>query len=598
MKRVLLIAAAAMMALCLIPSAGFCDYHHAGEKDSGQFLTVYPDKAGTKLDHCSLCHTGGQYTDKGKTVKLGSCQWCHYKYGYDGKGSLSDTLNGYGAAYLNAGKNQGAFKAIENLDSDGDGFSNVIEITATRYPGDKNDTPSKVPAPSRVYTRAQIEAMPQHTQFLLMNASRQVDSYAQYSGVPMKDLLDDAGISASATGITVYAPDGWSQTHPLEYNADIEMYHVYGNTPGQGYQYPPATYFYDAEADVRLNTASGWCDYSSPSCTGRNNGDAISVVNGLKAILAIKREGAYLTTGVLNAQNTLDGEGPFRVVVPQKYPNAPDQSSKSSAQSVKWPYNADWDHNAGACSRAATIIKVEPLPEGTTDINILEAGWSYVAGNKIVIYGAIDGTDSNGNGILDSEEKTTGTNYYLDPSSAYPRHAKGKDHVLINTSKGDLANVQAISDDDPSIPQDGKPSLNFPYGALKFQITGLTAGEEVNLTITFPRAVPSDARYYKISTTGTWTEVPFTRGSNGKSIIMKLKDGDPLTDADGLANGVILDPGAMGTTKTESSGGGSSSGCFITTSSGTLCSSGILLIILSGILLFRGISLRFRSGRQ
>ncbi len=34
--------------------AGWCAYHHEGEKDAEKFLTVYPNKAGTKLDHCAL----------------------------------------------------------------------------------------------------------------------------------------------------------------------------------------------------------------------------------------------------------------------------------------------------------------------------------------------------------------------------------------------------------------------------------------------------------------------------------------------------------------------------------------------------------------
>ena len=36
------------------------------------------------------------------------------------------------------------------------------------------------------------------------------------------------------------------------------------------------------------------------------------------------------------------------------------------------------------------MIKVEPLPAGTTDINTLEAGWPYVDQEKIMIYGSID----------------------------------------------------------------------------------------------------------------------------------------------------------------------------------------------------------------
>ena len=55
-----------------------------------------------------------------------------------------------------------------------------------------------------------------------------------------------------------------------------------------------------------------------------------------------------------------------------------------------WPYDFDWDHNAGASSRTVTIIKVEPLPPGTTDIDILEAGWDYVDDEKVIVYGALD----------------------------------------------------------------------------------------------------------------------------------------------------------------------------------------------------------------
>jgi hypothetical protein len=367
-----------IVTLLLGPSV-FGAYHHEGESDAAKFLEAYPDKAGTKLDNCNLCHSGGSYVNsKGSTVELGSCQWCHQITGYSDFSRIGETVNAYGDAYYTNGRSALAVTRIDQEDSDADGYTNAVEIAANSFPGNADDYPGLIPAPYRVYTRDQLEALGAHTQFMLMNTSRSGDFYAEYTGVPMKDLLDDAGLLDSATGIWVYAPDGWGQNHPLTYNADLDMYHVYGNEPGQSYQYPPATYHYDLQADVDLNPDSGWCDYSAPSCAGRSHGDAIPVSGGLKAILAYQREGAYLDMGVLNDENKLDGEGPFRVVVPQKYVNAPDQSSKSSDQDVTWPYTYEWDHNAGSCSRSATIIKIEPLPAGTTDIDILEAGWSYV----------------------------------------------------------------------------------------------------------------------------------------------------------------------------------------------------------------------------
>lgn len=361
----------------------FAAYHHMGEDDSSAFLGVYPDKAGTKLDSCNLCHSGGSYVDsKGKTVTLGSCQWCHYKYGYDASGSIDDTLNGYGRDYRTKGSNKAAIEAIKTLDSDGDGYTNQDEIAATRYPGDPKDDPSKIAAPYRVYSLEQLEAMPQHEQFLLMNTHKSVDNYAEYSGVPLSDLLKNAGILDAATSIVVYAPDGWSQFHPLSYDPNPLFYHVNG-------AYSPADFFYDQQADIAKNPG-GWCDYSSPSCAETNHEEPIINEAGLKMLLAIARDGGYLTTGVLTPQNKLDGEGPFRIVPPQKLPGPPDQKSTASNQNVIWPFSNDADHNAGYSTRSATMIKVEPLPAGTTDIDILEAGWNYIDAKKIIVYGAVD----------------------------------------------------------------------------------------------------------------------------------------------------------------------------------------------------------------
>jgi hypothetical protein len=571
-KKILLM----VMLILLNAALVFGAYHHEGEKDANKFLTVHPDKAGTKLDHCALCHGGGEYENKGKMVTLGSCQWCHHTYGYDGAGNIEDTMNEYGVAYKNAGRNVAAITSIDGVDSDGDGYTNIQEIEDETFPGNSNDHPGLTKAPFRVYTKKQLEDMTQHTEFLLMNTSRSGDFYAEYTGVPMKELLDDAGILSSATGIIVYAPDGWAQTHPLYYDAEIEMYHVYGNMPDKAWQYPGAAYYYNSEADIAVNTTDGWCDYSSPSCVGRSHGDPIHADGGLKAILALKREGISLDTGYLTDENKLDGEGPFRLVVPQKYPNAPDQSSKANNQDVKWPYNENWDHNAGACTRTVTIIKVEPMPEGTTDIDVLEAGWNYVDQERVVVYGAIDGTDSNGNGILDSEEDTInssdfdgdGVPDYQDPDTACFRQVNNLNTILLHCKKGSFTNVGAFADDDPSVTQNGKPALTFPYGAMRFNITGISAGESVEVTMVFHENVPEYAKFYKITSTG-WKEVNFTSNNGDNQIKVTFKDGDPNTDGDGIANGVIVDPGALGVPSEapEDTGGGGGDGgtCFIQT---------------------------------
>ena len=74
------------------------------------FLTSFNqhyDTAGTRLDSCATCHNG-------------------------------EARNPYGRAYSGSGRN---FAAIENLDSDGDGFTNLAEINALNFPGKPDDHP-------------------------------------------------------------------------------------------------------------------------------------------------------------------------------------------------------------------------------------------------------------------------------------------------------------------------------------------------------------------------------------------------------------------------------------------------------------------------
>ena len=228
----------------------YAAYTHNGDTDSQHFRNVYPQAVGTKLDSCALCHKGGDVTSGGKTTTYGNCQYCHAVTNY-GKGigvppnntppDFLLTLNQYGLAYFNNGRSAAAITAIDDLDSDGDGYPNKAEIAALTYPGDPKDDPSLVPAPSKVFTRKQIESMPQHSQFLLMNASKSTDFYGQYTGVTVERLLKSLKLS-SATGVTVFSPDGFSQYHPFQADSDPGHYNVYGT-------YPAATFYYNSQAD-------------------------------------------------------------------------------------------------------------------------------------------------------------------------------------------------------------------------------------------------------------------------------------------------------------------------------------------------------------
>lgn len=91
---------------------------------------------GTALNTCNLCHPGGN----------------------------TKSLNGYATAYRTAGYN---FTAIQNADSDGDGFSNIAEINARTFPGDaasKPAAPTNTPVPpANTPTRTSTPVPPTNT---------------------------------------------------------------------------------------------------------------------------------------------------------------------------------------------------------------------------------------------------------------------------------------------------------------------------------------------------------------------------------------------------------------------------------------------------
>jgi len=386
MKRMMIVWL--VMAVCAVWSApAMSAYHHHDEQDAPKFLQAYPDKTSTKLDDCALCHRGNTFTTrKGNVITESACQVCHAEYGYDGSGDIEETLNSFGKGYRDAGRDVAAFAAIESIDSDDDTYNNITEINALRYPGDYEDTPAKVAAPHIFLTLDQMEAMlTPHEQFMLMNSSRGgesgLDYYVTYTGFIMQELLAAAGWTDASTGVTTTAPDGFSFSYARESN-DESKYPIEGT-------YPQAPYWYDAAAD------GVWADYSAPGCFGRTNGQLISVTNGLRLILAYKADGAYMDPAYQDDEDKLNGEGPFRAVPPQWNPGYPDRQATSDTPNAEpWPYDPDeihTDHNAGFSARGLTAIRVDPLPEGTTEYDWrssqTDGGWGLLKEDTIVIYG-------------------------------------------------------------------------------------------------------------------------------------------------------------------------------------------------------------------
>lgn len=143
---------------------------------------------------------------------------------------------------------------------------------------------------------------------------------------------------------------------------------------------------------------------------------------------------------------------------------------------------------------------------------------------------------------------STSANLYTLEALPSVATATGTGSATFSTSSGTIQNLTAISES--SLPTEGKPDLEFPHGFFEFDITGLTAGETVTLTIELPSAVPEGSEYWKYGPTGGdptphWYQIAMGDNDGDKIITITLQDGD-LGDDDLTANGVIVDQGGPG----------------------------------------------------
>ena len=294
---------------------------HESDLDANNFVRAYPAAVGTRLDDCQLCHRAGVAATDTSTI-YNACNYCHLipfpdaTYTTGVPASYWDTLNDFGQDYMTAGRDEEAFATIAAEDSDGDTFSNTEEITDSRFPGNPNSKPGNPLAATIELTHAQVAAMTQHSQFLLMNTTRQqYDDYVTYNGPKVKDLLAAAGVDLTgATGITVFAPDGFRKDFTLSNVND---------------QYPDG--LFDIRRPVGDGTDPALRELSRSHADHGPDGAAYADGDGPARPLAdhrpAARRGALDTSYYDAVTGKLEGEGPFRIIPPQSHrrPTGPRQ---------------------------------------------------------------------------------------------------------------------------------------------------------------------------------------------------------------------------------------------------------------------------------
>jgi hypothetical protein len=362
---------------------------HESDLDANNFVRAYPAAVGTRLDDCQLCHHAGI---EGTSTKDGpgglsdienACSYCHLipfpdtTYSDGVPATYWDTLNDFGQDYMTAGRTQAAFEAIAAEDSDGDLSDNAAEIADNRFPGNPNSKPGNPIAATIELTHAQVAAMTQHSQFLLMNTSRQqYDDYTTYTGPTVKDLLDAAGVDLTgATGISVFAPDGFKKDFSLSNIND---------------QYPDGQYWYVDQS--LMDSTLRFVNYPTPIPDKPGGGSYVGNGDALEELwltIAMQRDGAALDTSYYDAvTGKLEGEGPFRIIPPQSTAGRPDRGNgqPQDGSDITWNYLSSLDHNAGSSVRGLCIIRINPMPADVEEYDTTN-GWSLIEDKKIVIYG-------------------------------------------------------------------------------------------------------------------------------------------------------------------------------------------------------------------
>lgn len=159
--------------------------------------------------------------------------------------------------------------------------------------------------------------------------------------------------------------------------------------------------------------------------------------------------------------------------------------------------------------------------------------------------------DFNGDGSTDlalANRSSNNVSIFLDSvpcSHASPNVAA----ATVNTSLGNVGfttsagSISGLANTAPADMRCSVPSgYNFPYGMFSFNITSLTAGQTVKVTIRFPNPLPLGTKYYKCINGNMVDCSSLVTRIDTNTLQLALTDGG-LGDADGVANGTIIDPG-------------------------------------------------------
>ena len=184
--------------------------------------------------------------------------------------------------------------------------------------------------------------------------------------------------------------------------------------------------------------------------------------------------------------------------------------------------------------------------------------------------------DLNANGIADADEVDDSVDFNLDgiPDNYQPQIIKcvkasdGSVSIGIEKASSTADEIESLEVIDPDTISDtiNRPS-DLIFGLISYRLRVTTPGDTARVRIYFSGDIFSSDVFYKYDTINGWYDYSehTTFNDDGQSITLEVKDGG-YGDSDGLANGIIVDPGGIATIEDSYSSFGSNiMGCFIAT---------------------------------
>jgi len=169
-----------------------------------------------------------------------------------------------------------------------------------------------------------------------------------------------------------------------------------------------------------------------------------------------------------------------------------------------------------------------------------------------------DADDADGDGIPDTQELNdvaTPSDATVDIDADATYDIVQSDIRDVHTAVGDgivgikfsaPITVDTLKSIDPATITDtvGKPD-QMPLGLIAYRLGNVTAGEQVTVTVYL--SAPAPGEWYKHDPVNGWQDyTPFATFANGGlEVTLLLQDGG-IGDADGIANGIIVDPSGFG----------------------------------------------------